>query len=59
MYDGRFWLPDNRTNNHANREGSYFCGLGMVRDDMMVGYISKYLLKKIVLLEKKFQLHQS
>jgi hypothetical protein len=31
----------------------------MVRDDMIVGYISKYLLKKIVLFEKKFQLHQS
>jgi hypothetical protein len=49
--NSRFWLPDNRTNNHANREGSYICGHGMV-DGEFVTYSSKYLLKKILFVEK-------
>ena len=30
LQKSRFWLPDNRNRNHANRAGSYFCGHGMV-----------------------------
>jgi hypothetical protein len=28
--NGRFWLPDNRNCNHANRAGSYFCGPSII-----------------------------